>query len=88
MPIEHIQGKQFRLIENHFIAHLDYNDHNGIRTITHTIVPAELSGRGIASQLAHAALDDARIHHLRIRSQCSFIDYFINKTPQYQDLLV
>lgn len=88
MPVEHISGKQFRYTENGFTAHLDYSDHNGIRTITHTVVPAELGGRGIGSQLAHAVLDDARTHHLRVRPQCSFIDHFINKETQYQDLLV
>ncbi|XXQ68627.1 GNAT family N-acetyltransferase [Neisseriaceae bacterium B1] len=88
MNIQHETGKRFTYTENGITAHLDYSDHNGIRTITHTIVPTELGGRGIGTQLARAALDDASVQNLRIRSLCSFIDHFVSKETQYQDLLV
>lgn len=88
MSIQHLAGSRFTYTENGFTAYLDYRDHDGIRTISHTEVPAELGGRGIATQLARAALDDARANNLRICSRCTFIDRFVIKEAQYQDLLV
>lgn len=79
---------QFTFTENQNTAHLDYHDANGIRTISHTIVPDALGGRGIGTQLARAALDDARENGLRVHSLCPFIDHFVAKNPFYADLLV
>jgi len=39
---------------------LDYSLAAGVMTITHTGVPPEVRGRGIASTLVQAALDTAR----------------------------
>jgi predicted GNAT family acetyltransferase len=39
-------------------------------TFTHTEVPPELEGRGIASKLVTAALNDCRQQNLRVVPQC------------------
>jgi len=54
---------------------------------THTIVPQELSGRGIAQSLAKHALDDARTRNLTVVPQCAFIASYIKRHPEYEDLL-
>jgi predicted GNAT family acetyltransferase len=56
-------------------------------TFTHTEVPAELEGRGIASQLARYALDDARARGLKVIPLCPFISAYIRRHPEYQDIV-
>lgn len=56
-------------------------------TYTHTIVPEPIGGRGIAQQLAKSALDHARGNNLKIVPQCSFIRTYIQRHPEYEDLV-
>lgn len=52
---------------------LDYN---------HTIVPSELGGRGIGTQLVKYALDDAKAQGLKVIPSCSFVAHYLTKHPQ------
>lgn len=54
---------------------------------THTIVPDELSGRGIAGAVVKHALDDARRQNLKVVPQCSYVAAYIKRHSEYQDLL-
>lgn len=54
---------------------------------THTVVPDEISGRGVASKLIRGALDAVRAQRLQIVPQCPFVADFVKKHPEYQDLL-
>jgi predicted GNAT family acetyltransferase len=56
-------------------------------TFTHTEVPAELEGRGIASKLVTAALEDCRRHNLRVVPQCAYVAAWIERHPEYKDLV-
>jgi len=54
---------------------------------THTIVPDELSGRGIAGDLVKHALGEARAQNLKVVPQCSYVAAYIKRHPEYEDLL-
>lgn len=54
---------------------------------THTKVPEALGGRGVGGGLAKFALEDARARRLKVIAQCPFIKAYIEKHPEYQDLL-
>ena len=54
---------------------------------THTIVPDELSGRGIAGAVVKHALDDARRQNLKVVPQCSYVASYIKRHSEYQDLV-
>ncbi len=56
-------------------------------TFTHTEVPAELEGRGIASALARHALDDARRRGLAVVPRCAFMAEYIRRHTEYADLV-
>ncbi len=64
-----------------------YRRDPGVIAFTHTEVPAALSGRGIGSALAHGALTDARARGLKVVAQCTFIDGYIARHPEFADLL-
>jgi len=53
----------------------------------HTEVDDAYGGRGIGSALARSALDEARAQGLRVAAVCPFISGWIDRHPEYQDLL-
>lgn len=55
---------------------------------THTEVGDEYGGQGVGSALARFALDDVRADGTRrVVPQCPFIQGWIDKHPDYQDLV-
>ncbi|MEV4258274.1 GNAT family N-acetyltransferase [Spirillospora sp. NPDC049652] len=55
---------------------------------THTEVLPEFEGQGIGSALARGALDDVRAGDRGVVPLCPFIKGWIDKHPDYQDLVV
>jgi len=53
---------------------------------THTETLPGFEGRGIASRLAGAALDEVSARGLRVTPVCPFIAGYIRKHPEYADL--
>lgn len=53
----------------------------------HTFVPEEFRGRGIAANLARAALEEARQRGWRVIPRCSYIAACIKHNPQFADLI-
>jgi uncharacterized protein len=68
-------------------AFVTYNRFPGRIIFVHTEVPPPLAGHGLAGKLAGAALDFARVNHLRVVPLCPYISRFIGKHPEYQDLV-
>lgn len=54
---------------------------------THTEVDSAFEGHGIGSALARYALDDVRGRGLRAVPLCPFIAAYIERHPEYQDLV-
>jgi predicted GNAT family acetyltransferase len=69
-------------------GHLAYHDRNGVRTLIHTIVDEAFEGRGVGSALARAALADSRARGLKVRPTCPFVAGWIERHPDYNDLVV
>ena len=55
--------------------------------MTHTYVPSELRGRGIAEKLVRAALEHAKKEGCHVVPACSYVDTFIRRHPEYQRLV-
>ncbi len=51
---------------------------------THTEVPVELEGRGIANQLAEVALKYAKDQGFKVQPLCPFIRAYVLKHPEYK----
>jgi uncharacterized protein len=56
-------------------------------TLTSTEVPRSAEGGGVGSALARAALDHARAEGLRVVPKCPFMASYIERHPEYRDLL-
>lgn len=55
--------------------------------LLHTEVPPELGGRGIGATLAKAALDYARQARLEVVATCPFVKKYLERHPEYAELL-
>ena len=88
--INNTEKKRFEIHIDDKIAFEDYEffttsqGEKGI-AYTHTEVPEELGGRGIAGYLAKSILDDAAAKNLRVKPICPYIKAYIDKHPEYQD---
>ncbi len=57
-----------------------------VMAITHTPVPAEIGGRGIAGALVQAALEHARVQGWKVEPQCSYADAWMRRHPEFDSL--
>jgi predicted GNAT family acetyltransferase len=81
--------------ENRFEAEVDghvsvadYQLRGTEMIMTHTFVPPQLRGKGIAEKLVRVALEHARSERLRVVPACSYVAAFIKRHPEYQPLLM
>jgi predicted GNAT family acetyltransferase len=63
-------------------AELDYTLADRVMTITHTLVPPAIGGRGIAAELMEAALSAARGAGWSVNPACSYAKSYLEKHPQ------
>ena len=55
---------------------------------THTEVPEEYEGQGIATRLVRSALDSVRARHLRVVALCPYVRAFLRRhEDEYMDLV-
>jgi predicted GNAT family acetyltransferase len=69
------------------VALLQYQRRGANMVILHTEVPEALEGVGIASRLAHAALDYARENNLGVVPLCPFAASYIRRHREYLNLV-
>jgi predicted GNAT family acetyltransferase len=63
-------------------AFLAYEVRGDTVVMPHTVVPRELEGRGIASELTRSAVAWAREQSLTIDPQCSYVRAWLAKHPE------
>jgi predicted GNAT family acetyltransferase len=84
--ISHDQdANQFTAAVDGHRAELDYTVADGVMTITHTRVPREIGGRGIAAELMRAALQVAAQRGLAVNPACSYAAAYMRKHGQATD---
>ena len=65
----------------------EYRLRDGRVIFTHTEVDSAFEGHGLGSSLARGALDDVRNRGLQAVPLCPFIAAYIERHPEYQDLV-
>jgi len=85
---QQVTNGRFEIEREGHIAYLEYNLAGAVLQLIHSEVPAELRGHGIASELAHSALEYARENHLRVDVICPSVSAYLEKHPEYNDLVL
>ena len=79
--------QEFELTIDGAVAIAAYQLEGDTIVFTHTQVPDRLAGHGVGSRLIRGALDQVRDRGLRVVPQCPFVADFIQRHPEYRDLL-
>jgi uncharacterized protein len=66
---------------------LQYRLHPELIELVHTEIYEEFEGRGLGGQLISFALQDARERGLAVLPFCPFVNDYIQRHPQYLDLV-
>ena len=85
--IHNAEKKRFEIQVDSYTAVLAYLLNGNIIVFTHTGVPPELEGRGIGSLLVKTGMQYAKEHNLKVTSLCWFVSGYIERHPEFQDLL-
>ncbi|MFE1166461.1 GNAT family N-acetyltransferase [Nocardiopsis sp. NPDC058789] len=59
----------------------------GVLALPHVEVESAVEGRGVASELMRRSLDEIRERGLRIVPVCPFARAFLERNPEYADLV-
>ena len=78
---------RFEAVVDGKVSVADYRMQDGEMVLTHTFVPPELRGRGIAEKLVRAALEYAQKEQLRVVPACSYVGTFIQRHHEFQSLV-
>ena len=81
------QAGRFEIGSGPDLAVLEYLEQGDTLVFIHTEVPPALEGKGLGSQLARAGLEYARAQKKKVVPLCWFVRGYIERHPEYQDLL-
>lgn len=68
-------------------AVIDYLRRGDTLHLLHTGVPSRFEGQGIAAELTEAVLAEIRAQELRIVPECSYIARYIERHPEWRQLV-
>jgi len=85
--VDNAELSRYELRLDGAVAFIDYRRIGGRRVLTHAQVPPALRGRGIGAELTTGALELIRAQGARIEARCPYVSRFIDRHPEYHDLL-
>ena len=75
------------LLGHDVVGFVEYRTVRGRRILFHTEVDPSMEGRGIGSRLVTGVLDSIRAEGRRITVKCPFVAAFLERHPEYRDVL-
>jgi len=75
------------IIDGELAGSILYRELDGALILVHTEVEEGFEGQGIGSRLIAATLDDIRARGLRMRPFCPFVRAYLERHPEYDDLI-
>lgn len=80
-------ASRFEAVVDGVVAgHIEMRTRGDVVELKHTTVSAGFEGRGIASQLVHAAADHARASGSRLAPTCSYAVSWLDRHSEYDDI--
>jgi predicted GNAT family acetyltransferase len=89
MIADHPERHRYELdIDGKKAAEIVYRMHGaGTIEFEHTEVKPEFEGQGLASKIAAFAFADARKRSLKVICTCPYLQNWLKKHPEYQDIV-
>jgi uncharacterized protein len=87
-PVRHNPARsRFELDAEGGTAIAEYRLASGVMTFFHTEVPPSVRERGLGSRLVQGALEQARAQGVKVVPRCSFVRHYIDRHPEFRDLV-
>ena len=74
-------------VDDELAGFVQYRRREGLIALIHTEIDTRFEGRGLASQLIAAVLDEARAAGVWVFPFCPFVNGYISRHPEYADLV-
>jgi predicted GNAT family acetyltransferase len=81
------KGQRFEAQLEGRTAYLTYTFWGNLVFFEHTFVPQEFRGKGVAAALVREGLAEARRQHWKIVPSCSYVAAFIERHPEFGDVV-
>jgi NAD+ kinase len=86
--VDSFEQQRYEILLNGDVAGLlAYRREGGRIDLMHTEIDQAFEGRGLASRLASAALEDARAQGTPVVVSCPFVTGYVQRHPEYADVL-
>jgi len=87
MNVQHEPDRQRFTLPTTPVSVLDYQRQPDRVVFTHTGVPPAHQGEGLAAQLVEAGLQWARVEKLKVVPACSYVQLYLQRHPEWQNLV-
>ncbi len=84
---DNLGKKRFEATVDNQLVIVEYNVGPTKIFLTHTEVPKELEGKGIASALVEEVLQEIEARQLKVAPLCPFVATYLIKHPEWKKLL-
>lgn len=78
---------RFELEADGVTVFMNYRLAGNVISLDHTETPAAARGRRLASRLTKGVLDEMRSRGLKIVPRCPFVRAYVERHPEYRDLV-
>jgi uncharacterized protein len=78
---------RFELDADGVTVFMNYHLAGRVMSLDHTETPVAARGRGLASRLTEGVLQEVRARGLKIVPRCAFVRAFLDRHPEYRDLV-
>lgn len=85
--VHNVTENQYEFHIDEFVPKIEYIKSGNKIYLTHTEVPLELEGQGIASDLVKKVLADIQLKELKVVPLCPFVDKYIKRHPEWEFLV-
>ena len=84
---ENKEKKRFEVSLEGKLALIDYIRAEDKMYLTHTEVPSEMEGKGIASSMVKQVFQQIRDENLKLVPLCPFVASYLKRHPEWKDIL-
>lgn len=81
-------------VNNRFVINIDgldsfveYSLNEKEMNLYHTYTPPQLRGKGLAEKVVRTAIEYAKENSLKVIPSCSYVAVFMQRHPEYSELL-
>jgi len=86
--IDNTAAKQYELVVDGKNPRIEYIAVKDKIYLTHTEVPKELEGKGLASKMVLMVLEDIKSRNLTLIPMCPFVAMYIKRHPEWRELVL